>query len=117
MPLCIAELHERGLEYPVLIGGAAINRDFGRRALYPHGKESDEVYAPGVFYCKDAFAGLDTVDALIDDEARESLVAKIRDEARQLREKPEVRDDAPPTTDDSVRSSAATDAPVPEPPF
>ena len=35
MPLCIAELHERGLEYPVLIGGAAINRDFGLRVLYP----------------------------------------------------------------------------------
>ena len=82
MPACIGELHERGLEFPVLIGGAAINRDFGRRALYPHGKESDEVYEPGVFYCKDAFAGLDTIDALVDEAARESLVAKIRDEAR-----------------------------------
>ena len=82
MPACIQELHQRGLEFPVLIGGAAINRDFGRRALYPHGRESDEVYEPGVFYCKDAFAGLDTVDALVDDEAREALVAKIRDEAK-----------------------------------
>ena len=117
MPACIQELHERGLEFPVLIGGAAINRDFGRRVLYPHGKESDEVYEPGVFYCKDAFAGLDTVDALIDDEAREALVEKIRDEARELREKPEVVDDSPPTTDDSVRSRRATDAPIPEPPF
>ena len=35
MPACIGELHERGLEFPVLIGGAAINRDFGRRVLYP----------------------------------------------------------------------------------
>src|SRR5438067_2267897 len=58
MPACVGELHERGLGYPVLIGGAAINRDFGRRTLYPKGKESDEVYEPGVFYCKDAFAGL-----------------------------------------------------------
>ena len=88
MPACIQELHQRGLEFPVLIGGAAINRDFGRRALYPHGKESDEVYEPGVFYCKDAFAGLDTVDALIDEAAREALVAKIRDEAQELRNKP-----------------------------
>ena len=104
MPACIGELHERGLEFPVLIGGAAINRDFGRRVLYPRGKESDEVYGPGVFYCKDAFAGLDTVDALVDDEAREALVVKIRDEAKQLREKPVVVDDSPPTTDDSVRS-------------
>jgi 5-methyltetrahydrofolate--homocysteine methyltransferase len=117
MPACIQELHQRGLEFPVLIGGAAINRDFGRRALYPHGKESDEVYEPGVFYCKDAFAGLDTVDALIDDEAREALIAKIRDEAQVLREKPVEPDDAPPTTDDSVRSSARTDVPIPEPPF
>ncbi|MEO5953322.1 MAG: homocysteine S-methyltransferase family protein, partial [Chloroflexia bacterium] len=26
MPLCVQELHKRGLEYPVLVGGAAINR-------------------------------------------------------------------------------------------
>jgi 5-methyltetrahydrofolate--homocysteine methyltransferase len=117
MPACIQELHQRGLEFPVLIGGAAINRDFGRRVLYPHGKESDEVYEPGVFYCKDAFAGLDTVDALIDETARDALVAKIRDEARTLREKPVEVDDAPPTTDDSTRSAARTDVPIPEPPF
>ena len=117
MPACIQELHSRGHDFPVLIGGAAINRDFGRRVLYPNGKESDEVYEPGVFYCKDAFAGLDTVDALIDDESRKALVAKIRDEARKLREKPEVKDDAPPTTDDSTRSLTATDNAIPEPPF
>jgi 5-methyltetrahydrofolate--homocysteine methyltransferase len=117
MPACIQELHQRGLEFPVLIGGAAINRDFGRRVLYPHGKESDEVYEPGVFYCKDAFAGLDTVDALIDETTREALVAKIRDEARTLREKPVEPDDAPPTTDESTRSEARTDVPIPEPPF
>jgi 5-methyltetrahydrofolate--homocysteine methyltransferase len=117
MPACIRELHDRGLEFPVLIGGAAINRDFGRRVLYPHGSECDDVYEPGVFYCKDAFQGLDTMDALIDDEAREALVRKIRDEARALREKPVEDDDAPPTTDDSVRSAARTDVPIPEPPF
>ena len=117
MPACIGELHDRGHNFPVLIGGAAINRDFGRRALYPRGRDSDEIYEPGVFYCKDAFAGLDTVDALIDSEAREGLVAKFRDEAKELREKPVVKDDGPPTTDDSVRSEARTDVAVPEPPF
>src|SRR6202008_4860507 len=35
MPLAVQERHERGLPYPVLVGGAAINRDFGRRILYP----------------------------------------------------------------------------------
>jgi 5-methyltetrahydrofolate--homocysteine methyltransferase len=117
MPICVQELHERGLEFPVLVGGAAINRDFGRRILYPGGKDSDDVYAPGVFYCKDAFAGLDTMDALIDEEARSALVDRMRTEAQELREKPVVVDDAPPTTDDSIRSAASTDAPIPEAPF
>src|SRR5215208_3759714 len=117
MPACVGELHERGHEFPVLIGGAAINRDFGRRILYPKGKESDEVYEPGVFYCKDAFQGLDTMDALVDEETRAELVEKTRAAAKQLREKPEVVDDSPPVTDDSVRSKARTDTPVPEPPF
>jgi len=117
MPICVQELHQRGLGFPVLIGGAAINRDFGRRTLYPHGRESDDVYEPGVFYCKDAFQGLDTMDALVDDGARRSLVERIRAEAKQLREKPVVVDDAPPTSDDSVRSAARTDAPIPVPPF
>ncbi len=117
MPLCIAELHEKGLEYPVLIGGAAINRDFGRRVLYPKGKESDEVYEPGVFYCKDAFAGLAVMDQLVDGEARVALVAKAREEAAKLREKVEEPDDSPPVTDDSVRSKTRTDAPIPTPPF
>jgi 5-methyltetrahydrofolate--homocysteine methyltransferase len=117
MPICVQELHQRGLEFPVLIGGAAINRDFGRRTLYPNGKESDDVYEPGVFYCKDAFQGLDTMDALVDDEARAALVERIRGEAKLLREKPVVVDDGPPLTDASVRSAARTDNPIPEPPF
>ena len=115
MPACIGELHERGHGFPVLIGGAAINRDFGRRVLYPKGRESDEIYEPGVFYCKDAFAGLDTMDALIDDAARDGLVSKFRDEAKVLREKPIVVDDSPPTDDDSVRSAVSTETPVPSP--
>ncbi len=117
MPACIAELHERRLGYPVLLGGAAINRDFGRRALYPKGAESEEVYEPGVFYCKDAFAGLEVMDALIDDHARRRLVARFRDEAEALRQRGEERDDAPPTDDAGVRSAAITDNPIPDPPF
>jgi 5-methyltetrahydrofolate--homocysteine methyltransferase len=117
MPICVQELHQRGLEFPVLIGGAAINRDFGRRTLYPHGKESDAVYDPGVFYCKDAFQGLDTMDALVDEEARQALTERIRTEARELREKPVLVDDSPPTSDDSARSSARTDVAIPSAPF
>ena len=88
MPACVQELHAARLEFPVLIGGAAINRNFGLRILYPNGTESDDVYEPGVFYCKDAFEGLAKMDQLIDAEAREALVAKTRDAARKLREAP-----------------------------
>src|SRR4051794_13552112 len=116
MPAAVQELHQQGLEFPVLLGGAAINRDFGLRVLYPGGRESEEVYEPGVFYCKDAFEGLAKMDQIVDDEARAALVAKTREAAQRLRDKgpePEQGD----TTDASVRSAASTDAPVPEPPF
>ncbi|HEY2161245.1 MAG TPA: homocysteine S-methyltransferase family protein, partial [Solirubrobacteraceae bacterium] len=118
MPACVQELHSRRLEFPVLIGGAAINRNFGLRILYPDGTNSDDLYEPGVFYCKDAFEGLAKMDQLIDPEAREALVGKTRDAARKLREQPEAKDDgAPPTDDASVRSAVATDNPIPAPPF
>ena len=67
MPLCVQELDRRGLTYPVLIGGAAINRRFGRRALFVDGERP---YAAGVFYCKDAFEGLATMDELMDADRR-----------------------------------------------
>jgi len=116
MPLAVQELHERGLEYPVLIGGAAINNNFGLRALFPKGEESDEIYEPGVFYCKDAFDGLHKMDKLIEPEQRAELVEQTRQAALRLREKgPEP--EGPPTDDDTVRSAARTDNPIPEPPF
>jgi len=118
MPACVQELHQRELPFPVLIGGAAINRKFGHRILYPHGTEGDDVYAPGVFYCKDAFEGLAKMDQLIDADAREALLDKTREAARTLREQPAAEpDDAPATTDATVRSAAKTDLVVPEPPF
>ncbi|MBV9465689.1 MAG: dihydropteroate synthase, partial [Solirubrobacterales bacterium] len=118
MPACVQELHQRGLPFPVLVGGAAINRNFGLRILYPHGADSEDVYEPGVFYCKDAFEGLAKMDQLIDGEARAALLTKTREAARRLREQPEaVDDDAPSVTDASLRSAARTDNPVPDPPF
>jgi 5-methyltetrahydrofolate--homocysteine methyltransferase len=118
MPACVQELHAKGLRFPVLIGGAAINRNFGLRILYPRGADSDELYEPGVFYCKDAFEGLAKMDQLVDEQARSALIAKTREAARRLREAPpEEPDDAPPTTDSSVRCAARTDNPIPRPPF
>ena len=80
MPLIVQELHTRGLAFPVLVGGAAINRRFGRRILFvKDGEGTTTPYAPGVFYCKDAFEGLDTVGSLLSSQ-RADLVQRNREE-------------------------------------
>jgi 5-methyltetrahydrofolate--homocysteine methyltransferase len=117
MPACIQELHAKGLDYPVLIGGAAINRAFSYRALYPEGKESETIYEPGVFYCKDAFEGLAVMDQLIDEQAAGALSDKLRAGAKAFREKGEEPEEDLNFNDSSVRSAVRTDAPVPTPPF
>jgi 5-methyltetrahydrofolate--homocysteine methyltransferase len=83
MPLCIQELDRRGVHLPVLIGGAAINRSFGRRAaVLPDGR----VYEPAVFYCKDVFEGLSTMDTLTDPVQLPGLVAQVRAEIEAERD-------------------------------
>jgi 5-methyltetrahydrofolate--homocysteine methyltransferase len=78
MPLIVNELQRRGLEFPVLIGGAAINQRFGRRILLT---DNDQYYEPGVFYCKDAFEGLATMDSLSIPAKRAELLRQIQQEA------------------------------------
>ena len=56
------------------------------------------------------------MDQLVDGDARDAIVTKIREEAKRLREKGPEPEEAP-TDDASVRSAASTDNPVPEPPF
>jgi 5-methyltetrahydrofolate--homocysteine methyltransferase len=73
MPLCVQELYSRGLEYPVLVGGAAINPSFVRNAAFVD-EAKETLFPSGLFYCKDAFAGLATMDSLSDKEGRESFV-------------------------------------------
>jgi 5-methyltetrahydrofolate--homocysteine methyltransferase len=117
MPACIQELHSKGMQYPVLIGGAAINRAFSYRALYPGGKESEEQYGPGVFYCKDAFEGLSVMDQLIDTGAHEALLEKLRSGATVFREKGEEPKEELNFADDSVRSNTSVNDPIPTPPW
>ncbi|HET7585725.1 MAG TPA: methionine synthase [Gemmatimonadaceae bacterium] len=117
MPICVQELDRRGLSVPVLIGGAAINRRFGRRALFVDGERP---YAPGVFYCKDAFEGLETIEALVDDARRAALTERVLHEAREdvfLRSAVGKDMAAGAEAGDSVRSAVASDNPVPVPPF
>ena len=115
MPLCVQELDRRGLTYPVLIGGAAINRRFGRRTLFVEGERA---YEPGVFYCKDAFEGLATMDTLMDGDQRSAFAAKsISDARHDVFLHTTVGKDVEAGTANEGRSDVAADNPIPRPPF
>lgn len=80
MGLIVNELQRRGPDIPVLIGGAAINPAFGRRILRT---ESGDYYRGGVYYCKDAFEGLNVMDQLSDSARRDALYATAKEKADQ----------------------------------
>ncbi|MFM7198849.1 MAG: hypothetical protein ACKO2D_13350, partial [Chloroflexota bacterium] len=67
----------RGLSVPVLVGGAAINRGFGARANFVDDALT-QLYAGGVFYCKDAFEGLEMAGRLVDDAERARALAEVQ---------------------------------------
>ena len=121
MPLCLHELHARNLSFPVIIGGAAINRGFGRRILT---LDNGQTYEPGVFYCKDAFEGLDTVEQLQDANRRTALLEKLKADAvhqAELDHGREARRSAAAAGPDgpapAARSETSTGLPLPAPPF
>lgn len=112
MPICVQEQDARGLRFPVLVGGAAINRDFGRRIALLDG---DRFFEPGLFYAKDAFEGLQILETLTANESsRRALVEETRGEALRLRKSPAVA----PSSNGAAISQVKNDrADVPKPPF
>ena len=85
MPLCVQELHHAGLTFPVIIGGAAINRAYAQRTLFV---DEATPYEPGVFYAKDAFEGLALMDRLVDPAERRDLVRSTVETARSALGRP-----------------------------
>ncbi|MFY9632738.1 MAG: methionine synthase [Candidatus Cybelea sp.] len=113
MPVCLEEQDVRGLTFPVIIGGAAINRDFGRRIALLQG--GARFFEPGVFYARDAFEGLELVDALTSDpQKRSDLLERTKREALAQRER---RAAVPASRVPSISAVKADLAPVPVPPF
>ncbi len=115
MPICVQEQDARGLQFPVIVGGAAINRDFGRRiALLEDGTR---YFDPGLFYAKDAFEGLEIMDVLTGaDERRTALIERLRAEAFAQRDRSRngAGSKAAPAQISAVKSDRAD---VPQPPF
>jgi 5-methyltetrahydrofolate--homocysteine methyltransferase len=94
MPACVAELDRRHLPFPVMVGGAAINRAYGQRILYVGEPGQEQPYGPGVFYARDAFEGLEIVEALTDSEKHAPFVERVKREAQSARELQAERDAA-----------------------
>ncbi|RMF53257.1 MAG: methionine synthase [Chloroflexota bacterium] len=112
MPVVVNELARRGLKFPVLIGGAAINRRFGRRILFL--EDTGEPYPYGVFYCKDAFEGLEVMDKLVDEAIRPAFIDQIVAEAYAELGKPMPSRSTPVKERRSVLPPAPD---IPKPPF
>jgi 5-methyltetrahydrofolate--homocysteine methyltransferase len=101
------------------VGGAAINQQYGYRILFV---EEHEPYAPGVFYCRDAFEGLATMDQLSDPARREQFVETLKQNAAETLNKPQrgrmvMADIGREQGTSEQRSDVAQDVPIPVPPF
>lgn len=117
MPLCVKELHARGLSYPVLIGGAAINPSFGRMASFVD-QEAGVLYPNGVYYCKDAFEGLDAIDALQDPKRRPAFISdRHRDVVEGVAKRAALIEKGKAMRPTSRNGGPARDVDVPKPPF
>jgi 5-methyltetrahydrofolate--homocysteine methyltransferase len=117
-------MNERGIKVPVVLGGAALTRKYVEDDL-------KSLYKGRLFYARDAFAGLHTMDQLVGEtgadgekqadaaglEVAEDVEDLIGEEAKLgIRKAPKLRKPSGDTTH-TVRSSVKVDVPIPQAPF
>jgi 5-methyltetrahydrofolate--homocysteine methyltransferase len=126
-------MNERGIKVPVVLGGAALTRRYVEDDL-------KSIYKGTLFYARDAFAGLHTMDKLmsgdghaVEEQAKAASAAAsgngdVSDDAEDLvgeDAKLGLRKPAKPRgairvsgdTTHTNRSDVRTDVPIPQPPF
>jgi 5-methyltetrahydrofolate--homocysteine methyltransferase len=104
----LEQLNEIGVKVPVLLGGAALTRDYAEETLA-------ELYKGELLYCKDAFDGLKVMD-FISQGAIQKLYAEQGERAKKRKQ---LRESAvkPQSAEASNVKPVAKDNPVPTPPF
>ena len=106
----LEEMNAQQVKVPVLLGGAALTRSYAEGDLA-------KGYRGPLFYCKDAFEGLHTMDRIMAGQAAQvQAEQQAYVERRQaLREK--AMSERPEGHELPERSEVARDNPVPVPPF
>jgi 5-methyltetrahydrofolate--homocysteine methyltransferase len=104
----LEEMNANGVAVPVLLGGAALTKDYAVNDLA-------SLYGGKLFYCRDAFAGLSTMDRIVGgqiDVAYEEQRAEAQRRAELKAKAPK-----PQEVDLPAKSDVRQDNPVPVPPF
>jgi 5-methyltetrahydrofolate--homocysteine methyltransferase len=118
-------MNERGIKVPVVLGGAALTRKYVEDDL-------KALYKGQLYYARDAFAGLHTMDLVVGESGLENQAKHadtvgvegaddaedlIGEEAKLgIRKPARLRKPIGDTTH-TVRSSVSGDVPIPQPPF
>jgi 5-methyltetrahydrofolate--homocysteine methyltransferase len=106
----LEEMNAVGVDVPVLLGGAALTRDYAVNDLA-------NLYKGKLFYCRDAFAGLHMMDAIVTGHVADVFETQ-QAEGRRRKELIETKAyKGPDPATLPARSDVRTDNPVPTPPF
>jgi 5-methyltetrahydrofolate--homocysteine methyltransferase len=82
------DLSRAGVDVPVLVGGAALTRNFVDRNIAP-------AYPGTVAYAQDAMAGLELAKRIVEPAAHERLKAELAERRQKLKEEIQSRPAAP----------------------
>ena len=102
----LEELTKRGIDVPVLLGGAALTDKFVEEFCRP-------IYKGAIFYCKDAFEGIEAMSRIEKGDLNTSFK---RDEKVVVEKKREVKD-LPPIPPYEEIAMPSRDIVIPTPPF
>jgi len=104
----LEEMNARGVNIPVLLGGAALTRDYAEDDLA-------NLYGGPLLYCKDAFDGLHMMDAI----SGGTVGAVVTEQKARAAKRKTQRENAvkPKSLDAADIPVVAKDNPIPVPPF
>src|SRR5205807_1341043 len=104
----LEEMNAVGVDVPVLLGGAALTRDYAEDDLA-------SLYKGPLLYCKDAFEGLHMMDSISGGEV--ATVVTQQRERTEKRKRQRANAVKPQSADAANIEKPAQDNPVPCPPF